>query len=82
MDLLFLKELVVECTKLIPCMKVSDIQKPHLLTVCKVLNIIDRHSEYAYIILYTGEINAAGIINILEKHIEPTIGLRCPIVSD
>ena len=80
-DLLFLKQLVVDCTKLIPGMKFSDKQKPHFVTFCKVLNIIDRLSGYAYIITCTGDNNAAGIINIFEEHIQATIGLPFPIVS-
>ena len=81
-DFLFLKQLVVDCTKLIPDMKFSEKQKPHVVTFCKVLHIIDRHSGDTYIIHCTGEINAAGVIDIFEKHIKPTIGLPFSIVSD
>ena len=81
-NFLFLKQLVVDGTKLIPGMRFSDTQKPHCVTFCKVLNIIDRHSVYTYIIPSTGEINAAGVIDIFEKHIKPTIGLLFSIVSD
>ena len=45
------------------------------------MNIIDRHSGYNYIIPCTGEINAAGVIDIVEQHIKPTIGLPFSIVS-
>ena len=82
MDFLLLKQLVVHCTKLISDMRFSDQQKPHFVTFCKVVNIIDRHSSYTYIIPCTGEINAAGVIHIFEKHIKPTIGLPFSIVSD
>ena len=69
MDFLFLKQLIVDCTKLIPGMKFSDKQKRHFVTVGKVLHIIDRHSGYTHIIHCTGEIYAAGVIDIFEKHI-------------
>ena len=82
MDFLFLKQLVVDCTKLIPGMKFSDKQKPNFVTFYKVLNIIDRHSDYTYIIPSTGEINAAGVIDIFEKHIKLTIGLPFSLLSD
>ena len=82
MDFLFLKQLVVDCTKLIPDMKFSEKQKPHVVTFCKVLHIIDRHSGDTYIIHCTGEINAAGVLIIFAKHIKSTIGLPFPIVSD
>ena len=62
--------------------EVSDKQKPHFVTFCKVLNIIVRHSRYTYIIPCSGEINAAGVIDIFEKHIKATIGLPFSIVSD
>ena len=82
MDFLFLKQLVVYCMKLIPGMRFSDKQKPHFVTCCKVLNIIDRLCGYTYIIPCTGAINAAGVIVIFETHIKPTIGLPCSIVSE
>ena len=63
-------------------MRFSDKPKPHFVTFCKVLNIIDRHSGYTYIIPCTGELNAAGLIDIVEKHIKPTIGLPFSSVSD
>ena len=82
MDFLFLIHLIVDFTKLIPGMRFSDKQKPHFVTFCKLLTIIDRHSGYTYIIPCTGEINAAGVIDICEKHIKPTIGLPFSIISD
>ena len=82
MDFLFLKQLVVDCTKLIPDMKFSHKQRPNFLTFCKVLNIIDRHSGYTYIIPCTGEINEAGVIDIFEQHITHTIVLPFAIVLD
>ena len=63
-------------------MRFSDKQKPHFVTICKVLNVIDRHSGYTYIIPCTGEINVAGVIHISEKPIKPTIGLPFSIVSE
>ena len=63
-------------------MRFSDTQKPHFVTFCKVLNIMHRDSGYTYMIRCTGEINAAGVIDIFETHIKPTIGLRFSIVSD
>ena len=63
-------------------MKFSDKQKHYFVTFCKVRNIIDRHSGYAHIIPRTADINAAAVMGIFEKHIKPTIGLRCSIVSD
>ena len=64
LNVLFLKQLAVDCKKLIPGMRYSAKQKPHLITCCKVLNIMDRHSDDNYIIRCTGEINAAGVIDI------------------
>ena len=81
-DALYLKQLVVDCTKLIPGVRFSDKQKPHFVTFCKVLNIIDRHSSYPYILPCTDEINAAGVIDIFEKHIKLTIALHFSIVPD
>ena len=63
-------------------MRFANKQKPHFLILCKVLNIIVRHSSYTYIRGCTREINAAGVIDIFEKHIKPTIGLPFSIVSD
>ena len=80
MDFLFLERLVVDCTKLIPGMRFSDKQKPHCVTFCELRNINDRNSGYTYIIPCTGEINAAGVIDIFEKHFKPTIGRRFAIV--
>ena len=82
MDFIFLKQLVVDCTKLIPTMRFSDKQKPHFITFCKVLYIIDRHCGYTYITPCTGGINVVGVIDIFEKHIKPTIRLLFSIVSD
>ena len=82
MDFLFFKQLVVDCTKSIAGMRFSDKLKPQFVIFCRVLNIIDSHSGYTYIIHCTGEINAAGVIEIFEKHIKPTIGLPFSIVSD
>ena len=82
MDFLFLKQLVVDYTKLIPGMRFSHKQKPHFVIFCKVLNIIDRHSGYTYIIPGTVEIKAVGVIDIFEKHIKATIDLPYSIVSD
>ena len=81
-DFLFLTQLVVDCTKHIPGMRFSDILKPYFVTLCKVRNIIDRHSGYTYIIPCTVEINAAGVIDIFKKHIKPTIGEPFTIVTD
>ena len=78
----FLVQLVVDCTKLIFVMRFSDKQKPYFLTFSKVLNIIDRHSSYTYIIPCTGEFNAAAVIHIVAKHFKPTIGLPLSIVLD
>ena len=82
MDSIFLKQFVVDCAKLMPVLKCSDQQKPHFVTLCKVLNIIDRNLGYTYIIHCNGEINAAGVIDGFEKHIEPSIGLPFSIVSN
>ena len=81
MDFLFPKQLVVDCTKLIPSLRFADKQKPHSVTFCKVLNIIDRHAGHTYMIPCTGEINAAGVIDIVERHIKRTIGVHFSIVS-
>ena len=72
----------MDCTKLILQMRFSVIQKPHFVTFCKVLNIIDRHSGHTYIIPCSGDINAAGVIDIFEKHMKPTISPPLSIVSD
>ena len=82
MNSLFLKQLVVDCIKLIPGMRFSDTQTPHLVTFCNVLNLIDRHCGYTYMIPCTGEINTVVVIDIFEKHIKATIGLPFSIVSD
>ena len=82
MDLVFLKQLVVDCTKLIPAMSCCDQYKPDVVTYRKVQHIIDRHSAYTNIILCSREINAAGVINMFEKHIKPTIGVPFSIDSD
>ena len=63
-------------------MRFPDKQKPVVVTFCNVLNIIDRYSGYTYNIPCTGEINVAGVIDIFEKQINPTIGLPFAIVSD
>ena len=44
--------------------------------------IVDRHSGYTYIIPCTAEIDADGVIDILERHIKTTVGLSLSIVSD
>ena len=82
MDFLFLKQLIVDCTKLIPRLRLSDKQKPHFITLCNVLNIVDRHSGYTYIIPCTAEIDADGVIDIFERLIKPSVGLPLSIVSD
>ena len=82
MDFLFFTQLIVDCTKLIPGLRLSDKQKPHFITVCKVLNIVDRHSGYTYLIPCTAEIDADGVIDIFERLIKPTVGLPLSIVSD
>ena len=82
MDCLFLKQLIVACTKLIPGLRLSDKQKPHFITRCKVLNIVNRHSGDTYIIPCTAEIDADGVMDILERLIKPTVGLPLSIVSD
>ena len=66
MDFLFLKQLSLDCTKLIPGLRLSDLQKPHFSTLCKVLNIVDSHSGYTYIIHRAAEIDGDGIIDIFE----------------
>ena len=82
MDFQFLKELIVDCTKLIPVLRLSDKQKPHFITRCKVLNIVDRHGSYTYIIPCTTELDADRVIDIVAKLIKPTVGLPLAIVSD
>ena len=82
MHFLFLTQLVVDCTKLIPDIRFSETQKPHFVTFSKVPNIIARQSGYTYIIPYTGGINEAGVIVIFDKHIKPTIGRPFSIVSE
>ena len=82
MDFLLLKQLIVDCTKFIPVLRLSDKQKTHLITLCKVLNIVDRHSGYTYIIPCTAEIDADGVIDIFERLIYPPVGLPLSIVSD
>ena len=82
MDFLFLKQLIVACTKLSPGLRLSDKQEPHFITLCKVLNIVDWHSGYTYMILCTAEIDADSVIDIFERLIKPTIGLPLSIISD
>ena len=67
MDFLFLKQLIVDCTKLIPGLRLSDKQKPDFIAVCKVLNIVNTHSGHTYIIPCTANIDADGIIDIFER---------------
>ena len=82
MNFLSSKQLIVDCTEFIPRFRRSDKQKPHFITLCKVLNIIDRHSRYTYIIPCTAEIDADSVIDIFERLIKPTVGLLLSIVSD
>ena len=82
MDFQFLKRLIVDCTKFMPGLRLSDKQEANFFTLCKVLNIVDRHSGYSCIILCTAEIDADGVIDIIERLIKPTVGLPLSIVSD
>ena len=82
MDLLFLKQLIVDCIKLIPGLKLSDKENPHFITLCKVLNIVDRHSGYTYIIPCTSAIDADSVIDLFERLMKPTVGLDLSIISD
>ena len=82
MDFLFLTQLIVACTKLIPGLRLPDTQKAHFITLCKVLNNVDRHSGYTYIIPCTVEIDADGVIDIFERLIKTTVRLPLSIVSD
>ena len=82
MHFLFWKQLIVDYTKLIPELRLSDKQKPHFIILCKVLNIVDRNSGYTYIIPCTAEIDADGVIDIFERLIKPTVGLPLSIISD
>ena len=82
MDLRFLKKIIVDCTKLIPGLRLPDKQNPHFIRLCKVLNIIDRHSGYTDSTPCTAEIEAGDVIDIFETHIKPTVGLPLSIVSD
>ena len=82
MDFLFLKQFLVDCTKLIPGLRLADKQKPDCITLCKVLHIVDRHSGYTYIIPCTAEIDADGVIDIFERLIKPTVGQPLSLVSD
>ena len=82
MDSLFPKQFVVDCTNLIPVMTFFNIQKPHFLTYCNVLNILNRYSGYTEMIRCSGEIHIAGVTDIFEKHIKPTISLPYLIVSE
>ena len=73
---------MIDCTKLIPALRLADKQKRHCITVCKVLNIVDGHSGYTYIISCTAEIDTDGVIDIFERLLIPTVGLPLSIVSD
>ena len=57
-------------------------QKLYFLVLYAVLNNIDRHSGYTYIILYSAEIDRAGVIDVFEKSIRPTLELRVSIETD
>ena len=81
MDFLFLKQLIVSCTKLIPGLRLSHKQNPHFITLCKVLNIIDRHSGYTYVIPCTAEIDADGLMDIIPRLIKPTVDVPLAILS-
>ena len=82
MAFLYLKLLNVDCTKLILALRLSDKQKPHFITLCKVLNIVDMYSGYTYIIPCTAEIDADCVIDIFARLIKQTVGLPLFIVSD
>ena len=81
-DFPFLNKFIVACTKSIPGLRLSDKQKPHFITLCKVLIIVDRYSGYTYIIPGTAQIDADTVIDIFERVIKPTVGLPLSIVSD
>ena len=67
---------------LIPSIILFDKLKLYLVIFYKVLNIMNRHCSYTYIILYTVEMNTAGVMVIFRQHIKATISLLCLIVSD
>ena len=78
----FLKQFVVDCTKLISVMGFPNEQKPHLVTCCQLLNIKHRHFGCTCSIRYTAVINAADVVDTFARHIKATIILRCVFVSD
>ena len=80
MGFLLLKQLIVDCTKLIPALRLSDQQKPHSITLYKFLNIVDRQSGHTYIIPCTAEIDVDGVIDIFKRLMKPTVGLPVFIV--
>ena len=82
MDFLFLKQFIVYCIKLIGELRLSDKLKPHVITLCKVLNIVDWHSGYTLIIPCTAEMNADGVLDICERLIKSTVGQPLSIISD
>ena len=82
MQFLFSKQLTDDYTKLIDGLRLSDKRKPHFITLCKVRNIVDRHSGYTYIIPCTTDMYADSVIYIFERLIKTTVGLLLTIVSD
>lgn len=82
MNFLFLKEIIVACMKLIPRFILSDKEKPHLITLYKVVNLVDSHLRYTYIIPCSAEIDADVVIDIFESRIKQTVGLPLPIVFE
>ena len=60
----------------------SDNQKPHIVIVYEVLNIIEMDTGHTYIILFIKEHHLAGSLIICVMQIKPTIGLQVSIVWD
>ena len=72
----------VDCTKLIPRLRLFDKQKTRYITLCNILNIVNRRLGDTDIMPCTTEIHADSIIDMFERLINSTVGLLLSIVSD
>ena len=82
MDFLSWNQLIIDCAKLMPVLRLSHKQKPHLIIQCKVRNIVNTHSGYTCTIPCAAEIDTDGVIDIIERLIKPTVGLPLSVVFD
>ena len=82
MNFQLLQQSSVDCTQFMPRLRLSDKQNMHYITLCNIMNIVDRRLGDTYIMPCTTEIDADRISDIFERLITPTVGLLLLIVSD